>query len=148
MPRTGEQHHQQRDRHRLGLRSKGQPLSTFLPVICCYKARTNLTGPRDALTDLAKHLWKGDIPLRDAFWQYAVFYGLLVNVLTDVFFFALLLNDANAALLVLAFAIPIPYNIFVVVAVWRSAGHYPGPEKWIGVVRVGTVIWIVFLTLV
>ena len=100
------------------------------------------------MTRLVKLLWNGDLPLREAFWQYAVFYGFLVNVLTDILFYALLVKDADAALLILAFVIPIPYNILVVVAVWRSAGRYPGPTKWIDIARVGTVIWIAFLTLV
>ena len=107
-----------------------------------------MTGPKNALIQRIKHVWNGDLPLRETFWQYAVFYGLFVNVLTDVLFYALLVNDANVGLLALAFAIPIPYNIFVVVAVWRSAGHYPGPDRWKDFARFGTVTWIVFLTLV
>lgn len=107
-----------------------------------------MAGSKEGLTERVKYLWRGDLPLREAIWQYAVFYGLLVNVLTDVLFYALLVNDANEALVALAFAIPIPYNIFVVVAVWRSAGRSPGPERWKDMARLGTVIWIVFLTLV
>ena len=100
------------------------------------------------MKELVKHLWAGDLPLRRAFWDYAVFYGLLVNVITDVAFFALLMNDGNMALVALAFAVPIPYNILVAVAVWRSAGRYQGPKKWAELARVGTVIWMTVLTLV
>ncbi len=93
-----------------------------------------------------QRLWAGDVPLKQAFWDYAVIYGLLVNLIADFVFFALLVNDANTALIVLAFALPIPYNVLVAVAVWRSAGCYPGPKKWAEWARVGTVIWMVVLT--
>ena len=96
---------------------------------------------------LVKRLWAGDLPLRQLIWEYAVFYGLLINVLTDVLFYALLVNDANSVLVVLAFALPIPYNIFVIVAVWRSAGRYPGQERSRDLARLGTVVWMVVLTL-
>jgi hypothetical protein len=93
-----------------------------------------------------KTLWAGDVPLEQAFWDYAVIYGLSVNVLTHFAFFALLVNDANTALVALAFALPVPYNVLVAVAVWRSAGRYPGSKKWAEWARVGTVIWMVVLT--
>ena len=73
-----------------------------------------------------KVLWEGSFPLKETFWWYVVAYGVLLNFVTSLLFFALLINEANAALGTLAFATPIPYNIFVVVAVWRSAGRYPG----------------------
>jgi len=33
------------------------------------------------------------------------------------------------------------------VAVWQSAERYPGPKKWAELARVGTVFWMVALTL-
>ncbi len=93
-----------------------------------------------------KRLWAGDVPLIQAFWDYAIIYGLLLNLITDFVFYTLLVNDGNTALIVLAFALPIPYNVLVAVAVWRSAGCYPGPKKWAEWARVGTVIWMVVLT--
>lgn len=91
-------------------------------------------------------LWTGEFSLGRVFWHYAVGYGLLINLVTDLPFYVLLLNDANMALVVLAFASPVPYNIFVVVAVWRSADRYRGPKKWAELARVGTVIWMLVLT--
>jgi hypothetical protein len=96
---------------------------------------------------LVKRLWAGDLPLRQAFWDYAVFWGLLLNLATHAVFFALLLNNANSALVALAFALPIPYNLLAVVAVWRSAGRYSGSKKWADLARVATVFWMTGLTL-
>ena len=96
---------------------------------------------------LAKALWEGRCPLEETFWWYGVAYGFLLNFFTSLLFFLLLVNDANMAWVALAFAIPIPYNLFVVVAVWRSAGRYPGPQKWADFARIGAVYWMIGLTL-
>ena len=57
-----------------------------------------------------------------------------------------MLNHAGLALAVVAFALPIPYNVFVAVAVWRSADRYQGSKAWADAARVATVIWAVVLT--
>ena len=118
-------------------------LSLFLaPIIT-----VNMAGSRHRSIKLVKCLWAGELPLRQAFWQYAVGYGLLINLVTSMAFLALLTNDANIALVALAFALPIPYNFVVAVAVWRSADRYSGPKTWADLASVGTVIWMVVLTL-
>ncbi len=96
---------------------------------------------------LAKELWDGRRPLGETFWWYAVAYGFLLNFVTSLVFFAQLANDANMAWIALAFAVPIPYNIFVVVAVWRSAGRYQGPRSRADWARIGSTLWIIGLTL-
>ena len=99
------------------------------------------------MISLCKELWAGRRPLGEAVWLYAFGYGLLLNLITSVMFFALFVNETNLALVVLIFLAPIPYNFFVVVAVWRSAGRYEGPQKWADLARIGTVIWMLGLTM-
>lgn len=94
-----------------------------------------------------KRLWRGELPLARAFWNFAIFYGLVLNLVTHIAFLTLLLNEGNATLVALAMVFPIPYNLLVVVAVWRSAGRYSGPKKWADLARIGTVIWMLALTL-
>ena len=103
---------------------------------------------REKSAKFVKQLWTGEFPLGRAFWYYAVGYGLLLNLVTALAFFALLQNDANMVLVVLAFASPVPYNIFMVVAVWRSADRYRGPKTWAELARASTVIWMLALTAV
>ena len=76
------------------------------------------------LTKLVQRLWVGEIPLTEAFWHYAVVYGLVVNLVTSILFLVLLLNEASSIVLVPAFILPTPYNVLVVVAVWRSADQH------------------------
>jgi hypothetical protein len=95
---------------------------------------------------LAKNLWQGTVPLQQTFWRYAVVYGLLVNLVTSLLFLALVVNDVAPVLLVAAFVLPVPFNLFLIVAVWRSADRYRGPGKWADGARVGAVIWLLALT--
>lgn len=95
---------------------------------------------------LIRSLWDGDLPLGEAFWWYAVGYGLVLNLVTSLLFLALLMKGASVIVLVLSFLLPVPYNLLVLVAVWRSAGRYPGPRKWADLARAGTLVWMVVLT--
>jgi hypothetical protein len=98
------------------------------------------------MINLAKNLWEGRVPLKETFWRYAVVYGLLVNLVTSLLFLALLVKDAVPVLLAAAFVLPIPFNLFLIVAVWRSADRYRGPGKWADRARVGAAIWLLILS--
>ncbi len=107
-----------------------------------------MDGPQGdlGLNQLIKRLWEGEVPLGEAFWSYAVSYGLLLNVVTSFCFTLLLINGAPLIWLMVAFCIPLPYNLLAVVAVWRSADRYPGSRHRAELARVGTVFWMLFLT--
>ena len=98
------------------------------------------------MTRLVKQLWAGEIPLDQAFWRYAVVYGLLVNLATHALFFALLSRDASMVPIAIAFALPIPYNLLAAVAVWRSADRYQGSKTQAELARYAAVIWMIALT--
>lgn len=98
------------------------------------------------MTTLTRSLWAGDLPLGEAFWWYAVGYGLVLNLVTSLLFLAAVVKAAGVVALVLIFLLPIPYNVLIVVAVWRSAGRYTGPRKWADLARTGTLVWMILLT--
>ena len=100
------------------------------------------------MTRVATQLWRGDLPLAHVVWRHAVAYAFLVNVVLDIPFYALIINKAPALWIVLAFLAPMPYNIFVIVAVWRSAAKYSGAQKWADLARIGSLVWIALLTIV
>ncbi|MDD9902829.1 MAG: hypothetical protein OXT06_04620 [Rhodospirillaceae bacterium] len=91
-------------------------------------------------------LWRGNIPLDIVFWRFAVIYGLVLNAATSLLFMTLLVNDAGLHWLIPAFLLPIPYNLLIIVAVWRSAGRYDGPRQWVDWSRFATVLLMVVLT--
>jgi hypothetical protein len=88
-----------------------------------------------------RRLWGGEVPLARAFWYYAMMGGTALNAMTTLLAMALLAMDAPAALAVIVFALPIPYNLLVLVAVWRSAGAYQGLSIWADFARGAIVVW-------
>src|SRR3546814_8736670 len=77
-----------------------------------------------------------EVSLARAFWEYAVVYGFVLNLFTTIASFALLTTDAPAAFGLAIFFLPMPYNLFVLVAVWRAAARYVGPRHWASYARV------------
>ena len=91
-------------------------------------------------------LWSGQVPLAVAFWHFAVLYGLLINVVASATFMALMAAEVSTAIGIVVNLLPVPYNIFMVVAVWRSAGAYEGPGQWAGWARIGVIVWMALLS--
>ena len=98
------------------------------------------------MTEHVKRLWAGALPLHEAFWHYAIVFGLLVNIATITLFLGLYVADADTTLLVAAFLLPVPYNLLVGVAVWRSADRYQGPQRWADLARAASLVWLLVLT--
>ncbi len=92
-------------------------------------------------------LWRGDLPLPQAFWNWAVAGGIAVNALTSILFLALIMNDRLVAAFVVGYVLSVPYNIVVTVGVWRSAGRYRGERRWADLARIVTVAGMVVLSL-
>ena len=99
-------------------------------------------GPR-AGGSVLRRLWAGEVPLARVFWQYAMIGGTALNVVATLLAMALLAADAPELLAVTVFALPIPYNVFALVAVWRSASAYEGPRLLADLARVVSLIWAV-----
>lgn len=93
-----------------------------------------------------RRLWRGELALANAFWNWAVFGGLFINVASSVLFLALIANDRPIAAFIAGYAPSIPYNIIVSVGVWRSAGHYRGKRHWAELARTVTVVGMILLS--
>ena len=93
-------------------------------------------------------LWRGDVPLRRAFWEYAVVYGLLVNVAATAVALICHAGGAPFAVSAVLFLLPVPYYVLVTVAVWRSAGRYAGLQLWADLARAGVTVWAVGVILI
>jgi len=91
-----------------------------------------------------KALWRGDLPLEIAFWRYAIFYGLALNVIATAIFLALVVLDVPIAAAIIVHLLPVPYSIAAMVGVWRSADRYPGQRKLATYARIGVLAWTCF----
>jgi len=93
-----------------------------------------------------RRLWLGEVPLADAFWNWAVLGGLAVNGATNLSFFVLISTDRPIAALLVGHTLPLPYNVLVVVGVWRAAERYAGPRSLAHLARIVTVVGMVLLS--
>jgi hypothetical protein len=94
-----------------------------------------------------RRLWQGDLPLDQAFWNWAVIGGIVVNALTSIAFLALVMNGYTAVAFVAGYVLSVPYNILVAVGVWRSAARYEGDRRWADLARIVTVAAMLVLSL-
>ncbi len=92
-------------------------------------------------------LWQGDLALRNAFWDWAVFGGIVVNVPTSILCLVLLTYNQSWAALLVGYGFSVPYNFVAVVGVWRSAARHDGPVIQADLARIASVILLSVLSL-
>lgn len=92
-------------------------------------------------------LWRGDLPLSDAFWIGAVTVGLTVNVATSLLFLGLITADLPWPALIVGYGISLPYNALALVGVWRSAARHDGPPLHAELARYATLLLMAVLSL-
>ena len=91
-------------------------------------------------------LWSGELDLDDAFWGWAVIGGLALNLTAILGFMILIAADMVVAAFVVGYAISTPYNVAVIVGVWRSASRAVDKPKRAAIYRTLTVIGMTLLT--
>jgi hypothetical protein len=91
-------------------------------------------------------LWRGEVGMARVFWEYAIAFGTLANLITTGAALAVLLAGFPV-LAVAVFFLPLPYNVLIVVAVWRSADRYRGPPIWATLARVVVILWATIATI-
>lgn len=91
-------------------------------------------------------LWRGDLPLEHAFWNWAVVGGLLINVASSALFLMLIVVDRPVAALLVGYIVSVPYNIVAVVGVWRSAGRFSGDRQMADLARIVTAVGMIVLS--
>ena len=86
-------------------------------------------------------LWKGDVPLGQAFWGYAIVYGTIANVVATAAAIAAVAASLPDALAIGLFLVPIPYILTAVIGVVRSADRYQGPPMCASIAKVAVIMW-------
>ncbi|MCS6891835.1 MAG: hypothetical protein RMK64_10235 [Rhodovarius sp.] len=92
-------------------------------------------------------LWRGELPLAEAFWGWAVLGGLLVNLSTSIAFLALLSGGQTALAFAVGYLPTLPYNLAAAVGVWRAADRHAGDPRLAQAARIAVVVWMMLLTL-
>ena len=91
-------------------------------------------------------LWKGDLPLQETFWNWAVIGGLAVNLATSLLFALLLIEGLLIPALLAGYGLSLPFNILATVGVWRSADKYEGERHWADLAKLTTVAGMALLS--
>ena len=94
-----------------------------------------------------ERLWAGELTLDEAFWNWAVIGGLIVNLTSSAAFVYLIMAGQPIAALVAGYLLSLPYNILVSVGVWRSAGQYQGEQRFADMARAVTIVGMVLLSI-
>ncbi len=90
-------------------------------------------------------LWRGELPLAQAFWTWAVLGALLVNGATSLAFLTLLSHGWTWAALLVGYGLSVPYNLVALVGVWGAAER--DRSTLAEVVRWIALVWLVVLSL-
>lgn len=88
--------------------------------------------------------WRGEAPLGAVFWDDMLLLGTGVNVAATLAAMALVAGGVPGALAAATFFLPAPFNLFLLVAVWRSAA--PAPAGTATAARVAAALWFVVAT--
>jgi len=91
-----------------------------------------------------KLLWLGYLPLEIAFWHYAIFYGLVFNIIATAVALVLIVLEAPIALAIIVHLLPVPYSVVAMAGVWRSADRYHGQSNLATLARIGVLAWFCF----
>jgi hypothetical protein len=102
-------------------------------------------GRAEILTIL--EFWRGGLPLGRAFWLWGVLGGGVVSLFATLLALMLVAAGAPAWLAVLVFAAHLPWNLVVLVGVWRSAGRPEVSRAAANLARSVILAWVVVLSL-
>lgn len=77
-------------------------------------------------------LVNGDFGLAKTYWLYGFVVGIVINVLTRI------VPSLGALTVILALAIP--YQVMVLLGVWRAADKYQGRKAWAILAKIAAVL--------
>lgn len=72
--------------------------------------------------------WKGETPLETVFWRDMLVVGTVVNLASTAAALALLVGGYPVWLGLTVELLPIPWNTFLLLAVWKAAEREGGPS--------------------
>lgn len=89
--------------------------------------------------------WRGEVPMSRLFWWDMAVVGSAVNVVTTVAALVVLGMKAPAAVALAVHLLAVPYNLFLFLAVWRTAEKNTPKSAWIA--QLGAAAWLILATM-
>lgn len=97
---------------------------------------------------MIRNLWTGDVSLARTFWEFAVIYGLVLNLAATAAALGMASAGQPGWLALAVHLLPLPYTVLVLVAVWRSAARYAGRKLWAELAPPMAALWGLLLILI
>lgn len=85
--------------------------------------------------------WHNQIPLEVLFWRDMLGVGTVVNLISTILALAAIIQGAHAGLAVALHFALMPYNLFLVAAIWRT----PDRNAFVSAVAVGWLAVVTFI---
>ena len=127
----------------------GEPHPSGLPPLTAKASATEGDASRvsrgpAACARFFRTRWRGEAPLARVFWNDMLLAGTIVNVISTLLAVLLLTTGASTPLVALVHFSPLPVNLFLVVAVWRSAESAAGTAALAA--RIVALAWLLAAT--
>lgn len=90
--------------------------------------------------------WQGLVPLDRLFWRDLILVGTAINVASSVAAIVLLTLKLPLALVLAVHFAPVPYNIFLTFAVWRTTEKATGAKA--SLMTLGATLWLILSVVV
>jgi hypothetical protein len=88
-----------------------------------------------------RELWRGELPLGQAFWEYAIAYGTIANLVATGAAIAAATLSLPEVIALCFFLSPVPYILAAVVGVLRSANKHQGATEWATMAKIAVIVW-------
>jgi hypothetical protein len=89
-------------------------------------ALTQTNADPGSLSGFFRSRWRGEAPLATLFWRDMVLVATAISLGSTVVALAMLALDVPLAVVLATHFAPLPYNIFLFLAVWRTSGRIGG----------------------
>lgn len=90
--------------------------------------------------------WRREVPLGTLFWRDMALVGTTLNLVTSFVSLMALGFKADPAVAMAIYLAPLPYNVFLTAAVWRTADRVEPATATQA--RLGAAVWLVLATLI
>jgi hypothetical protein len=98
---------------------------------------------KDKQAGFVRRLFQGDISLPITYWIFNVLAGVVFQVVLKIIelnYFDITTTKIGAWSVIGFYWFVVGYSIFILIAIWRSAGKYQGRAIWAGLSRVAVVL--------
>jgi hypothetical protein len=100
-----------------------------------------MASPIKALTEF----WRGEVPLGRAFWIWGILGGGAISLASSVLALAIIAGGGPGWLAMIAFGAHVPWNLVLLVGVWRSSDRPEVRKEMAQMARLTIVVWVLAL---